>query len=56
MNITDQLLKIDFLIADNGMIAVLKQMPMPKMAKVVGHSIAGEESSHEFRKPQRATS
>jgi hypothetical protein len=29
MNITDQLPKIDLLITDNGMIAVLKEMPMP---------------------------
>jgi hypothetical protein len=41
MNVTDQLPKIDLFVADDGMITVLKQMSMPMMAKVVGHSIAG---------------
>jgi hypothetical protein len=56
MNVTDQLPKIDLLIADNGVITVLKEMPMSKMPKVVGHSVAGEEPSHEFGKTRRATS
>jgi hypothetical protein len=56
MNVADQLPKIDLLIADNGMITILKQMPVSKMAKIVSHSIAGEEPSHEFRKTRRTTS
>jgi hypothetical protein len=55
MNVTDQLPKIDLFIADDGMITVLKQMPMPMMAKIVGHSVAGQEPSHQFRKTRRAT-
>jgi hypothetical protein len=39
MNVTNQLSKIDILIANNGMIPVLKEMPMPPMAKVVGYSV-----------------
>jgi hypothetical protein len=56
MNIADQLTKIHLLIADDGMITILKQMSVSKMTKVVGHSVAGEESSHEFGKTRRATS
>jgi hypothetical protein len=56
MNVTNQLPKIDLLITNHGMITILKEMPMPKMAKVVGHGIAGEETPHEFRKTRWATS
>jgi hypothetical protein len=56
MNVTNQLPKVNILIADDRMIAVLKQMPMPKMPKVVSYGIAGQETPHEFRKSQRATS
>jgi hypothetical protein len=56
MNVTNQLPKIDLLITNKGMITILKEMPMPMMTKVVGHGIAGEETPHEFRKTQRATS
>jgi hypothetical protein len=55
MNVTNQFPKIDLLIADDGMITVLKQMPVSKMAKVVGHGVARQETPHEFRKTQRAT-
>jgi hypothetical protein len=56
MNVTNQLSKVYILIADDRMISVLKQMPMPKMAKVVGDGMAGQETPHEFRKSQWATS
>jgi hypothetical protein len=50
MNVTHQLPKIDILIAHDGMITVLKQMPVSEVTKVVGHGITGQEASHEFRK------
>jgi hypothetical protein len=56
MNVTEELPKINLLIADDRMISVLKEMPMSMMAKVVGHSVARQEASHEFRKTRRATS
>jgi hypothetical protein len=56
MNVTDQLPKIHILIADDGMITVLKQMPMSKMAKVISHGVTGEKPPHEFGKTRRATS
>jgi hypothetical protein len=37
------------------MITVLEKMPVPMMAKIVGHGIAGEKTPHEFRKARRAT-
>jgi hypothetical protein len=46
MNVTNQLPKIRILIADDRMVTVLEKMPMPKMAKIVGHSVAGEQASH----------
>ena len=55
MNVTEQLPKIDLLITDNRVITVLKEMPMPVMAKVVGHGVACQEAPHEFRKTQGAT-
>jgi len=50
MNVTDQLPKIRVLIADDGVITVLEQMPVAKRPKVVGDGITGEKASHEFRK------
>jgi hypothetical protein len=55
MNVTNQLEKIHILIADDRMIAVLKQVPVPKMAKVVGYGVAGKETPHELWKARRTT-
>jgi hypothetical protein len=38
------------------MITVLKEITVSKMAKVVGHGVAGKETPHEFRETQRAPS
>jgi hypothetical protein len=56
MNVTHQLPKINVFIADDGMIPVLKQMPVSEMTKVVSYGIPGEEPSHEFRKTRWAAS
>jgi hypothetical protein len=56
MNVTHQLPKINVFIAHDGMITILKQMPVPEMAKVVGYGISGEEPSHEFWKTRWAAS
>ena len=48
MNVTNQFPEIYFLIADDRLISVLKQMPVPKMAKVVGHSVAGQRACSEL--------
>jgi hypothetical protein len=56
MNVTDQLPKIDIFITDDRVTTVLKEMPMPVMAKVVGHGVARQEAPHEFREALGATS
>jgi hypothetical protein len=56
MDVADQLSKINLFIAYDGMITVLKQVSVSKMAKVVGHGIACKETPHKSRKPRWAAS
>ena len=42
MNITDQLLKINILIAHDGMLPVLKHVLVSMMAEIIGHSVTGQ--------------
>ena len=56
VNVADQLPKIHVLIADDRVVTILKEMSVSKVAKVVSYSVTREETPHEFRKTQRATS
>lgn len=41
MNITNKFSKIGILITNNGLVTILKQMPMPAVAKVIVNRITG---------------
>jgi len=53
MNIPDQFGQIALGIADNGLVAVLKQMPVTAMAQIIVHGITGQQPAHEGGKPSR---
>ncbi len=55
MNIADQLSKIVVLLADDRLVAVLKQRAMAVMAAIIGLGIPGEEAPHKRGQPVRAT-
>ena len=48
MDIADQFQKIRLLFADNRFIAVLKQMPIPKVTAIVEDCVAGQKLSHKY--------
>jgi len=49
MYVSDQLLKVNIFIADNGFISILKHMPMSLMTDIIGYGISGKKPSHEPR-------
>jgi hypothetical protein len=46
VDISNKLPEIDILIADNGLISVLKKMAMPTVADIVAYGISGQQSPH----------
>jgi hypothetical protein len=54
VNIPQQFTKIYILFAHNGLVAVLKQMPMPAMAQIVTDGVTGQKPSHQTGQPMRA--
>ena len=55
MDVAHQLGKITVAVAYDGFVTVLKKMPMPAMAQIVAHRVAGQKAPHEFRQPVRST-
>jgi hypothetical protein len=53
MNIAHQLPEIDILLADDGFVPVLKQMPVTVMATVEVASVTSQEATHKLREPGR---
>jgi hypothetical protein len=49
MNVSYQFKQVGVLLTQYGLIAVLKQMPTPAVAPVVGNGISGQQSSHHRR-------
>lgn len=50
VDVADQFQKIRLLFTDDGLIAVLKEMPDTAMAEVKGNGMTGEEAAHESGK------
>jgi hypothetical protein len=46
MNIANQLQKVRFFLAENGFVAVLKELPVPPVPAVEGDGMAGEKPAH----------
>ena len=46
MNVSDQFLEIDIFFNDNGLITILKQVPMSFMATVIAAGIARQKLAH----------
>jgi hypothetical protein len=53
MYVPNQFFEIGIFFANNGFITILKQMTVSQMTVVVVNRVSGEESPHEFGKPDR---
>ena len=47
MDVADQLPEVGVLLHNDGLVAILEEMPGPSMVAVIGQGIAGEEPPHE---------
>ena len=50
MDIPDQFFQVDLLLADNGLVAILKKLAMPSVPAVEVNRVAGKQSAHQGRK------
>ena len=48
MNISDQFEQVGFLLADNGLVPVLENMPGAAMPSIESNGISGEQTAHEL--------
>jgi hypothetical protein len=49
MDVTDQFQQVSIFLAQNGFVAVLKQVTVPPVSQVKGNRIAGQKPEHYFR-------
>jgi hypothetical protein len=48
MNVTDKFFEIYILLANNGLVSVLKKLPMPLMTSIECNCIPGQQSAHQL--------
>jgi len=49
MNVTDELGKIHLFLTDDGLVAILEEVPMTMVAPIVRERVAREKAAHKRR-------